>query len=63
MVSSNVFYCAVEYQLSNSALNYFQRMEKILDPSYTPNEQIKLQSHINSTGHGIVETLTSDDIT
>ena len=35
--------CAVEYQLSDSAPYYFQRMNKVLDPSYTPNEQNVLQ--------------------
>ena len=45
---------AVEYQLSDSAPYYFQRMDKILDPSYTPNEQDVLQSRVSTTG--IVET-------
>ena len=45
---------AVEYQLSDSAPYYFQRMDKILDPSYTPNEQDVLQSRVPTTG--IVET-------
>ena len=45
---------AVDYQLRDSALYYFQRMDKILDQSYTPNEQDVLQSHIHTTG--IVET-------
>ena len=53
---------AVEYQLSDSAPYYFQRMEKILDPSYTPNEQDVLQSRVQTTG--IVETtFTSSNIT
>ena len=55
---------AVEYQLSDSALYYFQRMDKILDPSYTPNcnEQDVLQSCVLTTG--IVETtFTSDHVT
>ena len=53
---------AVEYQLSDSAPYYFQRMEKILDPSYTPNEQDVLQSRVQTTG--IVETtFTSRNIT
>ena len=43
-----------ECQLSDSALYYFQRKDKILDPSYTPNEQDVLQSHVKTTG--IVET-------
>ena len=46
--------CAVEYQLSDSAPYYFQRMNKILDPSYTPDQQDVLQSHVQTTG--IVET-------
>ena len=45
---------AVEYQLSDSAPYYFQRMDEILDPSYTPNEQDVLQSRVQTTG--IVET-------
>ena len=45
---------AVEYQLSNSAPYYFQRMDKILDPSYIPNEQDVLQLRVPTTG--IVET-------
>ena len=53
---------AVEYQLSDSAPYYFQRMDKILDPSYTPNEQDVLQSRVQTTG--IVEaTFTSGNIT
>ena len=53
---------AVEYQLSDSAPYYFQRMDKILDPSYTPNEQDVLQSRVPTTG--IVETtFTSGKIT
>ena len=53
---------AVEYQLSDSAPYYFQRMDKILDPSYTPNEQDVLQSHVQTTG--IVETtFTSGNVT
>ena len=44
----------IEYQLSDSVLYYFQRMDKILDPSYTPNEQDILQSHVKTTE--IVET-------
>ena len=53
---------AVEYQLSDSAPYYFQRMDEILDPSYTPNEQDVLQSRVQTTG--IVETtFTSGNIT
>ena len=53
---------AVEYQLSDSAPYYFQRMDKILDPSFTPNEQDVLQSRVQTTG--IVETtFTSGNIT
>ena len=52
----------VEYQLSDSAPYYFQRMDEILDPSYTPNEQDVLQSRISTTG--IVETtFTSGNVT
>ena len=53
---------AAEYQLSDSAPYYFQRMDKILDPSYTPNEQDVLQSRVQTTG--IVETtFTSGNVT
>ena len=53
---------AVEYQLSDSAPYYFQRMDEILDPSYTPNEQDVLQSRVQTTG--MVETsFTSGNIT
>ena len=53
---------AIEYQLSGSAPYYFQRMDKILDPSYTPNEQDVLQSRVQTTG--IIETtFTSGNIT
>ena len=53
---------AVEYQLSDSAPCYFQRMDKILDQSYTPNEQDVLHSRVQTTG--IVETtFTSGNIT
>ena len=45
---------SVEYQLSGSAPYYFQRMDEILDPSYTPNEQDVLRSRVSTTG--IVET-------
>ena len=45
---------ASEYYLSDSAPYYFQRMEKILDASYTPNEQDVLHSRAPTTG--IVET-------
>ena len=55
---------AIEYQLSHgdSAPYYFQRMNKILDPSYTPDQQDVLQSHVQTTG--IVETsFRKDNIT
>ena len=53
---------AVEYRLSDSAPYYFQRMDRILDPSYTPNEQDVLQSRVQTTG--IIETtFTSDNVT
>ena len=45
---------AVEYQLSDSAPYYFERMDKILDPSYTPTEQDVLRSRVQTTG--VVET-------
>ena len=45
---------AVEYQLSDSAPYYFERMNNILDPSYTPTEQDVLQSRVQTTG--VVET-------
>ena len=45
---------AIEYQLSDSAPYYFKRIDKILDPSYTPTEQDVLQSRLQTTG--IVET-------
>ena len=41
---------AVEYHLSDSAPYYFERMDKILDPSYTPNEQDVLKSRVQTTG-------------
>ena len=41
---------AIEYQLSDSALYYFKRMEKILNPSYVPNQQDVLQSRVRTTG-------------
>ena len=51
-----------EYTLSDSAPYYFKRVEKILDVSYTPNEQDVLHSRIPTTG--IVETsFKSGDIT
>ena len=51
-----------EYYLSDSAPYYFRRMEKILDPSYIPNEQDVLHSRVPTTG--IVETtFTSGDNT
>ena len=46
---------AVEYQLSDSAPYYFQNMDRILDPSYLPNEQDVLQSRVQTTG--VVETV------
>ena len=46
--------CAPDYHLSDSAPYYFQRIEKILDPSYTPNEQDVLRSRVQTTG--IAET-------
>ena len=45
---------AVEYQLSDSALYYFERMNKILEPSYIPTQQDVLQSRVCTTG--MVET-------
>ena len=45
---------AVEYQLRDSAPYYFQNMDRILDPSYIPNEQDVLQSRLQTTG--VVET-------
>ena len=53
---------AVEYQLSDSAPYYFQRMDQILVSSYTPNEQDVLRSRAPTTG--IVETsFTCDNVT
>ena len=45
---------AIDYQLSDSALYYFQGMNRILDPYYLPSEQDVLQSRVQTTG--IVET-------
>ncbi|XP_065898368.1 guanine nucleotide-binding protein G(o) subunit alpha-like [Dysidea avara] len=45
---------AYEYQLNDSAPYYFEEMGRILDPSYTPNEQDVLRSRIRTTG--VVET-------
>ena len=45
---------AVEYQLSDSAPYYFKNKDRILDPSYRPNEQDVLQSRVQTTG--IIET-------
>ena len=45
---------ACEYYLSDYAPYYFQKMEKILEASYIPNEQDVLQSRVPTTG--IVET-------
>ena len=53
---------AVEYQLSDSAPYYFQRMDKILVPSYTPNEQDVLQSCVPTTGM-VETTFTSSNVT
>ena len=44
----------VEYQLSDSAPYYFERMVKILDPSYVPTELDVLKSRHQTTG--VVET-------
>ena len=55
MASRNVLSMILNtMQLSDSALYYFQRKDKILNPSYTPNEQDVLQSHVKTTE--IVET-------
>ena len=40
---------AVEYQLNDSALYYFNKINKIIDPSYTSNKQDVLQSHLQTT--------------
>ena len=53
---------AVEYHLSDSAPYYFERMDKILDPSYTPNEQDVLKSRVQTTGM-IETTFKHSDIT
>ena len=45
---------AVEYQLNESALYYFQRMDEILSTSYIPTDQDVLQSRVQSTE--VVET-------
>ena len=45
---------AVEYQLNDSAPYYFQNMDRILNPSYTPTEQDVLKSRVQTTG--VVET-------
>jgi len=45
---------AVEYQLSDSALYYFQRPDEILNTSYVPTDQDVLQSRVRTTG--VVET-------
>ena len=50
---------AVEYQLSDSAPYYIERMDRILDSSYTPNEQDVLRSRVQTTG--IVETSFNHD--
>ena len=42
--------CAAEYQLSDFAPYYFQRINKILSSSYTPDVQDVLQSQVNTTG-------------
>lgn len=49
---------AYDYQLSDSAPYYFERMDDILDPSYTPNEQDVLRSRVQTTG--VVETSFRD---
>ena len=46
--------CAVDYQLKDSAAYFFQRINKILNPSYIPDVKDVLQSQVNTTG--IVET-------
>ena len=46
--------CAVEYQLSDSATYYFKNMNRILSPTYIPDEQDVLKSRQLTTG--IVET-------
>ena len=46
--------CAIEYQLSDSAPYYFENINKILSPSYIPDEQDVLKSRHQTTG--IVET-------
>ena len=45
---------AVECQLNDSAPYYFQNMDRILDPSYTPTEQDVLKSRVQTSG--IIET-------
>ena len=45
---------APDYHLSDSAPYYFQRIKKILDPSYIPNEQDVLRSRVQTTA--ILET-------
>ena len=53
---------AVEYQLSDHAPYFFQRMNSILDPSYVPNEQDVLQSRVQTTE--VVETsFKTDNVT
>lgn len=45
---------AYDYQLNDSALYYFQKMERILAPEYIPNEQDVLRSRVQTIG--LVET-------
>ena len=49
---------AYDYQLSDSAPYYFERMDEILDSGYTPNEQDVLRSRVQTTG--VVETSFRD---
>ena len=49
----------IEYQLSESAPYYFERMVKTLDPSYVPTELDVLQSRVQTTG--VVETSFKQD--
>ena len=64
MASRQCLKHGVEYQLSDSAPYYFERMDKILGPPYTPNEQDVLQTHVHVQTTGIVETtFTSGGIT
>ena len=49
---------AYEYQLSDSAPYYFNRMDTILSPSYSPDEQDVLRSRVKTTG--VIETSFRD---